>query len=174
MSRSFARVSTMPCGSPHRRSIQGSRARGNGKDQSRLRAGADSSRPPKESLLWSSTRYARFPGGPVLADRSVPSQLHMGNGNGSVAWLFTRQSAAQLRPFQFEPISKEPGAAAGRGRIRAILRCSGRLTRRESSWCDDARLIKTFGDASSAGNFWLSRDVERRTARDSQGRQKSQ
>jgi hypothetical protein len=54
--------------------------------------------------------YARFPGGPVLADRSVPSQLHMRNGNGSVAWLFTRQSAAQLRPYRFEPISKEPGA----------------------------------------------------------------
>ena len=54
--------------------------------------------------------YARFPGGPVLADRSVPSQLLMGNGNGPVARVFTRQSAAQLRPYRFEPISKEPGA----------------------------------------------------------------
>ena len=53
----------------------------------------------------------------MLADRSVPSQLHMGNGNGSAAWLFTRQSAGELRPYRFEPIiTKEPGAqAAGRG-----------------------------------------------------------
>ena len=46
----------------------------------------------------------------MLADRSVPSQLLMGNGNGPVAWVFTRQSAAQLRPYRFEPISKESGA----------------------------------------------------------------
>ena len=51
----------------------GSRAQDNGKDQSWPRAAADSSRPRKESLLQSSTRCARFPGGPVLADRSVHS-----------------------------------------------------------------------------------------------------
>jgi hypothetical protein len=52
--------------------------------------------------------YARFPDSPVLADRSAPSQLLMGNGNGPVAWVFTWQSAAQLRTYRFEPISKEP------------------------------------------------------------------
>jgi hypothetical protein len=52
--------------------------------------------------------YARFPGGPVLANRSVPSQLLTGNGNGPVAWVFTWQSAAQLRTHRFEPIRKEP------------------------------------------------------------------
>ena len=154
---------------------RGSRAQGNGKDQSWPRAGADSSRPRKESLLRSSTRYARFPGGPVLADRSVPSQLLMGNGNGPVARVFTRQSAAQLRPYRFEPISKEPGArhpaVAESGPFSDVsvdlhgVKAPGETTR---------SLIKTFGDASSAGKFWLSRDVDRRTARDSQGRQKSQ
>jgi hypothetical protein len=42
--------------------------------------------------------YARFPGGPVLADRSVLSQLLM--GNGPVAWVFTRQSGNRLRNLE--------------------------------------------------------------------------
>jgi hypothetical protein len=78
--------------------------------------------------------YARFPGGPVLADRSVPSQLLMGNGNGPVAWVFTRQPAAHIRTYRFEPISNEPGTRAPPRQNQGILRCSGRFTRRESSW----------------------------------------
>jgi hypothetical protein len=84
----------------------GSRAQDNGKDQSWPRAAADSQGIAPAEL----DAYACFQGGPVLANRSVASQLFMGNGNGPVARVFTRQSAAQLRPYRSEPIGKESGA----------------------------------------------------------------
>jgi hypothetical protein len=74
------------------------RTQGDGKGLSQPGA-ADSSRPPKEFLLSGARRASLASRGSVLADRSVPSQLLMGNGNGPVAWVFTRQSAAQLRTY---------------------------------------------------------------------------
>jgi hypothetical protein len=95
---------------PQRRSIDGI-SRPRQWQRSIVASGSGSFVPAAQGITRAEfDAYARFPGGPVLADRSVPSQLLMGNGNGPVARVFTRQSAAQLRPYQFEPISKEPGA----------------------------------------------------------------
>ena len=113
-SRGFARVSTMPrpnCTAlapetvsqaqkplddrrgPHRRSSDGP---GNGKDQSRPRAGADSSRPPKESLLQSSTRTLASQA--AQCSLTVPFPLNSLWGTGTARSLgFSRGN--RLRSF---------------------------------------------------------------------------
>ena len=102
----------------------GSRAQDNGKDQSWPRAAADSSRPPKESLLQSSTRTLASQA--AQCSPTVPFPLNSLWGTGTARSLgFSRGNRLRsFEPYRFEPIGKESGTRyPAVGRIRATFRC---------------------------------------------------